>query len=125
MSTIALDNRGGNHTLAEWVPPSDHAPCPRCGIWRKVRTGRATNLCRDCNTVEHHAARLQPEPIDGGTWTYRAGVWRWTATPEPLSDEDRRWCEKAARAWARTAWERANRAGGDARLQRHIERTVA
>lgn len=35
------------------------------------------------------------------------------------------WCRAQEARWFWTAWERANRRGGNERLQRHIERTVA
>lgn len=106
MSTIHLDNKQGTQTLER----ADHdlVQCIRCGIWRKARP--TSTLCQDCRTVETHTNRLQPAPIEGGTWTRRAGVWRWTPNPEPLSAEDRAWCEKAAEKGFWRQWEQLNRA---------------
>lgn len=106
MSTIHLDNKQGTQTLER----ADHdlVQCVRCGIWRKARP--TSTLCRDCRTVEVHTDRIQPAPIQGGTWTRRAGVWRWMPDPEPLSAEDRAWCEKAAEKGFWLRWEQLNRA---------------
>lgn len=96
MTTIDLDNRAGNQALAQWLNPSDYSTCLRCGITRRTRLGRETELCRDCRHQQaaDDAAWLQFHPA------------------ERMSAEDRAWCEKAADThfWAVT-WPRANRNG--------------
>lgn len=97
---------GGNHALAR--ADYDEAPCERCGILRYKRPDRPT-LCPDCRAQQ---------AADDQAWL--------AFHPVPaLSDEDRAWCIKAANTGLQIAWERANRAGGDERLQRQIERLVA
>jgi hypothetical protein len=110
MSTVDLTNHSGNQALAQWERPSDYAACSRCGITRRIHPGRSSkNLCRDCWVVENETARIEPAAIEGGTWNYRAGVWRWVPDPERLSAEDRAWCEQAANAGFWAQWEKANR----------------
>jgi hypothetical protein len=120
--------RGGNKQLAQYESPSDIVQCTRCGIWRKSRPN--STLCRDCRTVEHHTASLKPAPIKGGTWTRRAGIWRWVpdAPPKParMSADDMAWCERQAQQHFWTSWERANRrAGVDEQTVREAIRKVA
>lgn len=76
MTTVHPDNKGGTQVLAQWMNPADWAECPRCGVLRKIHASRKGKLCRDCRTVEHHAARIEPEPAEGVP-VYRRGVWVW------------------------------------------------
>jgi hypothetical protein len=123
MSTVDLTNHSGSPGISQWFTPSDYRTCLRCGVLRRVHTNRPpTDLCRDCRAVEHDTGRLQPEPIEGGTWTRHGGVWRWTAEPEPLSDEDREWCERQAEMGFWDTWSRQARTADNPPLQAEAER---
>lgn len=108
---------GGNHALAQWEAPSDLAQCPRCGIWRTVRTGRDNSPCQDCRTVETLARRQQSDAPVGRSWTYR-GVTTWAT---PMSAEDRQWCERQVDKAFWGQWEKFNRSDENP-LQTEAER---
>lgn len=105
----------GTYINGVYVPLSEVAVCTRCGLIRRTAAGRPnrTGLCRDCLTVEHHITKQAPEALAGFVPVVRpGGIVRFQPAPEPMSSEDRAWCEKAADAhfWAVT-WPRANRNG--------------
>lgn len=101
----------GTYMNGRYRHPTDYSACKRCGIVRRTRADRNTQVCIDCRIVETAARKLTAEPADG-TWVWRKGVRVLVPPPERMSAEDRAWCERAEIAGFWADWERDNRRGG-------------